>query len=205
MSLTSSSWPPAGYPPRCGSPSRARALRAAAPAAAQAVSSHARPPPRPPSNDVTSRALEIPTDLRQENSLETAYTNVVTISDMATLFSRYKVAISINLMLCLFRLFRSFSVNPRLDLVAATISSALVDLAHFLVVFATIVGVYSLTGYILFGHVLSSYKTLWFAANTLLRMSWFGEGAAPPPPPCITPHASHLTVPRREMEYARRL
>jgi len=57
----------------------------------------------------------------------------------------------------IFRLFKSFAAQPRLAVVTRSLSASAVDLLHFLVVFASIFGIYAIMGVGLFGRSLDNY------------------------------------------------
>jgi len=62
--------------------------------------------------------------------------------------------------------FKAFRANPRLDVVAKTLSGASMDLAHFLIVFATIFYVFVLVGHFLFGPSVREFSTITKAQNS---------------------------------------
>jgi hypothetical protein len=70
--------------------------------------------------------------------------------------------------------FKAFRANPRLNVVAATIAGAGVDLLHFLIVMLTIFMVFVLTGHFLFGGSVIWFSTVGRTVNTcfLCMMGW---------------------------------
>lgn len=57
------------------------------------------------------------------------------------------------------RLFKAFSMQPRLAIVADTLKGAFVDLAHFGVVFLAVVLTYAITGMLLFGNDIARFSS----------------------------------------------
>eukprot|EP00927_Polykrikos_kofoidii_P040786 TRINITY_DN34800_c0_g1_i1.p1 TRINITY_DN34800_c0_g1~~TRINITY_DN34800_c0_g1_i1.p1 ORF type:complete len:1040 (+),score=221.97 TRINITY_DN34800_c0_g1_i1:68-3187(+) len=83
---------------------------------------------------------------------------------------RFKLVLSAYPLIIVLRLFKAFSVQPRLAVVTKTIVHAGVDLAHFLCVLAGIFFTLALSGLVLFGRRLSSFTTFSRAVNTVFRL-----------------------------------
>jgi hypothetical protein len=72
--------------------------------------------------------------------------------------------------LSLIRLFKGFSVQPRLALVTETLKDASIDLAHFGIVFFSVFYAYALLGMIIFGRDMEDYTTLMNAFVSCWRL-----------------------------------
>jgi len=68
------------------------------------------------------------------------------------------------------RLFKAFSAQARLALVANTLIVAGVDLAHFMVIFTSVFVTLTMSGQVLFGRRVSSFATFPRAVNSVFRL-----------------------------------
>ena len=68
------------------------------------------------------------------------------------------------------RFFKVFSLQPRLGMVTATIASAMQDMAHFGVVFASIFFVFVTCAMVLFGQDLDNFANLGRATMSVFRI-----------------------------------
>jgi uncharacterized membrane protein SirB2 len=66
-------------------------------------------------------------------------------------------------------LFKPFSGQPRLALMVNTLTRSFSDLAHFLVVFLTIVLIYIVAAMLLFGQEMSSFSNFWRASIAVFQ------------------------------------
>eukprot|EP00928_Gymnodinium_smaydae_P039981 TRINITY_DN27199_c0_g1_i1.p1 TRINITY_DN27199_c0_g1~~TRINITY_DN27199_c0_g1_i1.p1 ORF type:complete len:879 (+),score=153.07 TRINITY_DN27199_c0_g1_i1:105-2741(+) len=69
----------------------------------------------------------------------------------------FRLAMAAYPLIVLYRLFDSFSLQPRLGIVTKTIGAAMVDLFHFLIVFLSVLGVYCIFAVLLFGRALDGF------------------------------------------------
>lgn len=82
----------------------------------------------------------------------------------------HRLAIAAYPLIIIFRLFKSFSAQPRLALVTKTIAKAGPDLFHFMIVFLSVFGTFVICGIVLFGREVESFSTVPRAIMTCLRM-----------------------------------
>jgi hypothetical protein len=77
-----------------------------------------------------------------------------------------RVSLGIYAVIIILRLFKAFDSNPRLAQVTRTLSSCMVDLFHFSVVFFSIFYMYAVAGTIFFGHRMAEFVTVFRGIRT---------------------------------------
>jgi hypothetical protein len=70
---------------------------------------------------------------------------------------------------CLTALFKPFSGQPRLALMVNTLTRSASDLAHFMVVFLTIIAIYIVAAMLLFGQEMNAFSTFWRATIAVFQ------------------------------------
>lgn len=68
----------------------------------------------------------------------------------------------------MYRVFSAYAGQPRLHVVTQTLSDAAVDLLHFLLIFLSVVAVFSVSAVLLFGRRLNEFVTIWRTMQSTL-------------------------------------
>eukprot|EP00438_Fugacium_kawagutii_P028802 Skav222858 [mRNA] locus=scaffold2201:9184:12922:- [translate_table: standard] len=78
---------------------------------------------------------------------------------------------ALNFMVMILRFFKSFTTNPRLDVVIQTIVDCTPNVAHFFIVYFSLFVSFAFAGHFLFGHLLEGYSTALASLFTRYRNS----------------------------------
>jgi len=81
---------------------------------------------------------------------------------------KFRLVMAAYPLIIVFRLFKSFSAQPRLAVVTRSLQLASVDLIHFLIVFLSIIGVYAISAVTLFGRADDDFVTINRSLNSIL-------------------------------------
>jgi len=135
--------------------------------------------------DIGAKARMFETNADEEKQLLELMEKVETMMDSMTLYSTFA---GVSVILFIFRLLKSLDFQERMGLVTRTIAAALVDLAHFIVLFAIVYLGYACVGSLLFGHQVGGMATFNDSCLTMIMIiisldtSQFNEmsHAAPP-------------------------
>jgi len=74
--------------------------------------------------------------------------------------SKLRVVMALYPLVILYRLFKSFTAQPRLAVVTRSLDVAMVDLYHFLIVFISILAIFSISALTMFGKLNYGYTTI---------------------------------------------
>jgi len=82
----------------------------------------------------------------------------------------FRILLGVYPLLLVTRLFKSFAHQPRLSIVAKTISSSAGDMAHFLLVFLSVFLTFAVAGVILFGRAVPDFTRFVLSVNSCFRI-----------------------------------
>jgi hypothetical protein len=71
----------------------------------------------------------------------------------------YRYLTVLNVLVLVIRFFKAFNVQPRLAVISKTLSKAVPDLAHFLVIFMCLFMTFVMFAHFVFGHIVPTYST----------------------------------------------
>jgi hypothetical protein len=95
---------------------------------------------------------------------------LTSIRELGEFLREYRTFLAFYPLLIVFRLFESFSAQPRLAVVTDTLFVAASDLFHFSIVFMAVFMSFAVMGTALFGRELSAFVTVGRTSETLFRM-----------------------------------
>jgi len=72
----------------------------------------------------------------------------------------YRYLTVLNVLVLVIRFFKAFNVQPRLAVISKTLSKAVPDLAHFLVIFMCLFMTFVMFAHFVFGHIVTTYSTV---------------------------------------------
>mmetsp|Transcript_35493 Transcript_35493/g.93707 ORF Transcript_35493/g.93707 Transcript_35493/m.93707 type:complete len:799 (+) Transcript_35493:120-2516(+) len=118
---------------------------------------------------VTSAVLDLPQDAADCSSDCSAYYSDIyrQMDELGFFIRTSQVVFAIGPVVVLLRVFKAFSAQPRLAMLTDTILQASSQLAHYLVVFMSMISTYAVMGVALFGREIPQFATLDRAFPTL--------------------------------------
>lgn len=79
----------------------------------------------------------------------------------------------------MFKFFKAFRANPKLQIATATLSKSSTDIVHFMVVFLAIFISFAMIAHTSFGHVLYEFRSLGASVNTCFEANLGRDGRTP--------------------------
>mmetsp|Transcript_21973 Transcript_21973/g.58172 ORF Transcript_21973/g.58172 Transcript_21973/m.58172 type:complete len:930 (-) Transcript_21973:716-3505(-) len=98
---------------------------------------------------------------------------MVQLESAVNYMHKFRIVMAMYPLIILYRLFKSFRVQPRLGIVTDTLSSAVVDIFHFGFIFVGVIGIFAISAIVLFGRMIDDFTVFQRVFNTAV-LTMFG-------------------------------